>query len=118
MLDLSRQFAPLRQEILEAIGQACDSQHFILGPHVADFETAAAAACAIPHAIGCASGTDALWLALAASGIGSTHAVITTPFSFFASASAILRAGARPLFADIDPHTFNLSPTSVAELLS
>jgi dTDP-4-amino-4,6-dideoxygalactose transaminase len=131
MLDLSRQFAPLRQEILEAIAQVCDSQHFILGPHVADFETAAAAACAVPHAIGCASGTDALWLALAAAGIGtdlgapglafetrdSTPTVITTPFSFFASASAILRAGARPLFADIDPRTFNLSPTSVAELL-
>ena len=100
-----------------AIAQVCDSQHFILGPHVADFETAAAAACAIPHAIGCASGTDALWLALAASGIGSTQAVITTPFSFFASASAILRAGALPLFADIDPRSFNLSPTSVAELL-
>jgi len=128
MLDLSRQFGPLRKEILEAIAQVCDSQHFILGPHVADFETAAAAACAVPHSIGCASGNDALWLALAASGIGdSTRAirsssqpdgVITTPFSFFASASAILRAGARPLFADIDPHTFNLSPASVAKLLS
>jgi dTDP-4-amino-4,6-dideoxygalactose transaminase len=126
MLDLSRQFAPLRQEILEAIGQVCDSQHFILGPHVADFETAAAAACAVPHSIGCASGTDALWLALAAAGIGDStrairssqpDAVVTTPFSFFASASAILRAGARPLFADIDPRTFNLSPTTVAELL-
>jgi dTDP-4-amino-4,6-dideoxygalactose transaminase len=127
MLDLSRQFAPLRQEILDAIAQVCDSQHFILGPHVAEFETAAAAACAVPHAIGCASGTDALWLALAAANIGDSagaarrggqlDAVLTTPFSFFASASAILRAGARPLFADIDPRTFNLSPDSVSELL-
>jgi len=139
MLDLSRQFAPLRQEILEAIAQVCDSQQFILGPRVVEFEAAAAAACAVPYAIGCASGTDALWLAFAAAGIGTdlgapglasetwvhptrnsegaAHAVITTPFSFFASASAILRAGARPLFADIDPRTFNLSPQSVAELL-
>jgi dTDP-4-amino-4,6-dideoxygalactose transaminase len=127
MLDLSRQFAPLRQQILEAIAQVCDSQHFILGPQVAEFEAAAASACGTSHASGCASGTDALWLALAAAGIGdSTHttrnlgqpdAVITTPFSFFASASAILRAGARPLFADIDPRTFNLSPHAVAELL-
>jgi dTDP-4-amino-4,6-dideoxygalactose transaminase len=126
MLDLARQFAPIRQEIFKAIAEVCDSQHFILGPHVADFETAAAAVCAVPHAIGCASGTDALWLALAAAGLGDStraarssqpDAVITTPFSFFASASAILRAGARPLFADIDPRSFNLSPASVAELL-
>jgi dTDP-4-amino-4,6-dideoxygalactose transaminase len=132
MLDLSRQFAPLRQEILEAIAQVCDSQHFILGPQVAEFEAAAASACGTAHAIGCASGTDALWLALTSGapepalslskGLASetqvsTDAVITTPFSFFASASAILRAGARPLFADIDPRTFNLSPASTAELL-
>jgi dTDP-4-amino-4,6-dideoxygalactose transaminase len=127
MLDFSRQYGSLRQEILDAIAEVCDSQHFILGPRVAAFETAAAAACASRFAVGCASGTDALWLALAAAGIGdstsSTRAgtapdtVITSPFSFFASASAVLRAGARPLFADIDPRTFNLSPDSVAELL-
>ncbi len=127
MLDLSRQFAPLRQEILDAIAQVCDSQQFILGPRVAAFEAAAAAACGTAFGVGCASGTDALWLALAAAGIGDsasatlthTHAdaVITTPFTFFATASAILRAGARAVFADIDPHTFNLSPASVAELL-
>ena len=127
MLDFSRQFGSIRQEILDAIAQVCDSQHFILGPRVAAFETAAAVACASSSAIGCASGTDALWLALAAAGIGDStsslpaglqpHTVITSPFSFFASASAILRAGARPLFADIDPRTFNLSPESVAEVL-
>jgi dTDP-4-amino-4,6-dideoxygalactose transaminase len=127
MLDLSRQFAPLRDELLAAIATVCDSQQFILGPQVAQFEASAAAACAAAHAIGCASGTDALWLALAAAGIGAgapgaptpikPDTVITTPFTFFATASAILRAGARPLFADIDPRTFNLSPTSVAELL-
>jgi dTDP-4-amino-4,6-dideoxygalactose transaminase len=127
MLDFSRQFTPLRQEILDAIARVCDSQSFILGPQVASFETDAAAACVASFAIGCASGTDALWLALAAGGIGTStsgaptpylpDAVITSPFSFFASASAILRAGARPLFADIDPQTFNLSPDSVAGLL-
>ena len=131
MLDLSRQYLLLREEILETIAQVCDSQRFILGPQVAAFESAAAAACATSHAIGCASGTDALWLALASAGIatnlGAPHLepemwdaapdVITTPFSFFATASAILRAGARPLFADIDPRTFNLSPDSVSELL-
>jgi len=127
MLDFSRQFAPLRAEILQAIAQVCDSQSFILGPRVAAFEAAAAAACHARYGIGCASGTDALWLALAAAEIGDStaatshtdppDAVITTPFSFFASASCILRAGARPIFADIDPQTFNLSPTTVAELL-
>ena len=127
MLDFSRQFAPLRQEILDAIAKVCDSQHFILGPQVEAFEKAAANACAARFAIGCASGTDALWLALAACGIGDStgatrssaqpDAVVTTPFSFFATASSILRAGARPVFADIDPRTFNLSPQSVAEVL-
>jgi dTDP-4-amino-4,6-dideoxygalactose transaminase len=128
MLDLSRHFTPLRQEILAVIAEVCDSQHFILGPQVAAFEAAAAAVCASTYAVGCASGTDALWLALAAAGIGDStssapctgsapDAVITSPFSFFASTSSILRAGARPLFADIDPRTFNLSPESVAEVL-
>jgi dTDP-4-amino-4,6-dideoxygalactose transaminase len=127
MLDFSRQFAPLRQEILDSIAAVCDAQSFILGPRVAAFELAAAAACSSSFAVGCASGTDAIWLALAASGIGNStssapsaiasDAVITSPFTFFASASAILRAGARPLFADIDPHTFNLSPNAVAEVI-
>jgi dTDP-4-amino-4,6-dideoxygalactose transaminase len=118
MLDFSRQFATLRQELLNTIEAVCTSQHFILGPQVTSFELAAATACAAPHAIGCASGTDAIWLALAAANIGPGDAVITTPFSFFATISAILRCGATPLLADIDPATFNLSPKAVAELLS
>jgi len=117
MLDFSRQFAFLRQEILDSIEAVCASQHFILGPQVTSFEHAAAVACAAPHAIGCASGTDAIWLALAAANVGPGDAVITTPFSFFATVSAILRAGATPLLADIDSTTFNLSPASVEELL-
>jgi dTDP-4-amino-4,6-dideoxygalactose transaminase len=117
MLDFSRQFANLRQELLETIERVCSSQKFILGPQVESFERAAAAACVAPHAIGCASGTDAIWLALAAANIGPGDAVVTTPFSFFATASAILRSGAKPLLADIDPLTFNLSPAAVEEVL-
>ena len=117
MLDFSRQFATLRQEILDSIEAVCASQHFILGPQVTSFELAAATACAAPHAIGCASGTDAIWLALAAANIGPGDAVITTPFSFFATVSAILRCGATPLLADINPATFNLSATAVEEVL-
>ena len=126
MLDFSRQFAALRNEIMAAIAATCESQRFILGPQVTDFETAAAQACGSAYAVGCASGTDALWLALAAANIGdsagvtshkSNDAVVTSPFSFFASASCILRAGARPVFADIDPLTFNLSPAATAEAL-
>jgi dTDP-4-amino-4,6-dideoxygalactose transaminase len=117
MLDFSRQFATLRQEILDSIEAVCNSQHFILGPQVTSFEHAAATACAAPHAIGCASGTDAIWLALAAANVGPGDAVITTPFSFFATVSAILRCGATPLLADIDPTTFNLSAQAVEKLL-
>jgi dTDP-4-amino-4,6-dideoxygalactose transaminase len=126
LLDFSREYNTHRDEILAAITEVLDAQRFILGPAVERFESLAAAALEVDHAIGCASGTDALWLALAACNIGSSHeavasndrqAVLTTPFSFFATASAILRAGATPLFADIDPATFNLSPAAVAEAL-
>src|SRR5437763_2525839 len=117
MLDFSRQYTSIRQELLDTIESVCASQRFILGPQVASFEQAAAAACAVPHAVGCASGTDAIWLALAAANIGPGDAVITTPFSFFATVSAILRCGAQPLLADIDPETFNLSPAAAEELL-
>ncbi len=117
MLDFARQFAGIRQEILDAIEKVCDSQRFILGPQVTSFEQAAAVACSVPHAVGCASGTDAIWLAMAAANIGPGDAVITTPFSFFATVSAILRCGAQPLLADIDPATFNLSAESVEKVL-
>jgi len=117
MLDFSRQFASIRQELLDAIESVCTSQRFILGPQVTSFEQAAAQACAVPHAIGCASGTDAIWLALAAANIGPGDAVITTPFSFFASVSAVLRCGAQPLLADIDPATFNLSAEATEDLI-
>jgi dTDP-4-amino-4,6-dideoxygalactose transaminase len=118
MLDLKRQYQPLYREFLEALGQVLASQQFILGEPVAAFEKAAAERLGVAHAIGCSSGTDALWLALTAAEITDGHAVVTTPFSFFASTSAILRAGATPLLADIEPATFNLSPVAVEALLN
>lgn len=118
MLDFSREFAQIREDVLAAITSVCESQRFILGPEVGRFEEAAALACGVPFAIGCASGTDALWLALAALNIGPGDSVITTPFSFFATVSSILRVGARPLLVDIDEHTFNLSPQAAQRLLA
>ena len=117
MLDFSREFAEIREEVLGAIAAVCDSQRFILGPEVGRFEAAAAAACGVSYAIGCASGTDALWLALAALRVGEGQSVVTTPFSFFATVSSILRAGARPVLADIDEGTFNLSPEAVSDVV-
>jgi dTDP-4-amino-4,6-dideoxygalactose transaminase len=117
MLDLKRQYEPLRAELMEALGRVLETQQFILGEHVETFERAAAEQLGVRHALGCSSGTDALWLALAGVGIGPGDPVVTTPFSFFASVSAILRAGATPVLADIDPATFNLSPAAVETVL-
>ena len=117
MLDLKRQYQPIHEELLAALGDVLKTQQFILGEQTAAFEDEAARQLGVTHAIGCASGTDALWLALAAAKIGPGDAVITSPFSFFASASCILRAGARPLFADIDPATFNLDSQAVETVL-
>jgi len=117
MLDLSRQYASIRSQVLAAVERICDSQRYILSDEVAAFEREFAALCGAQYAVGCASGTDALWLALAAANIGPGHEVITTPFSFFATASAITRTGAVPVFADIDPETLNLDPASVEKKL-
>jgi dTDP-4-amino-4,6-dideoxygalactose transaminase len=117
MLDLKRQYQALHGELEQALGQVLKTQQFILGGHVEAFEQAAAEQLGVRHALGCSSGTDALWLALAGAGIGAGVAVVTTPFSFFASVSAILRAGATPVLADIDPVTFNLSPAAVEAAL-
>lgn len=117
MLDLKRQYQPLQGELMEALGHVLETQQFILGDPVAAFERAAAEKLGVAHAIGCSSGTDALWLALASAEIGPGSAVITTPFSFFASVSSILRAGAAPVLADIDPATFNLDPAAVESVL-
>lgn len=117
MLDLGRQYQPIHQELLAALGEVLETHQFILGGKVATFEQQAAQKLGAAHAIGCSSGTDALWLALASAGLGPGKAVVTTPFSFFASVSSILRAGATALLADIDPVTFNLSPAAVEKVL-
>lgn len=113
MLDLCRQYAQIREEVLAAIERVCASQHFILGVEVEALEREVAAFVGTADAVGCASGTDALWLALLAVGVQPGDSVITTAFSFFASASAIVRAGARPVLLDVDPHTLNLDPSQV-----
>jgi dTDP-4-amino-4,6-dideoxygalactose transaminase len=117
MLDLQRQYEQVRAEVLAAVGRVCASQHYILGAEVEAFERQLADFCGAHDAVGCASGTDALWLALVAAGVQPGDQVLTTPFSFFASAGAIVRAGARPVFADIDPCTFNLDPVRVESFL-
>lgn len=117
MLDLKREYRALHDELLDALGQVLESQQFILGQHVAAFERAAAESLGVAHALGCSSGTDALWLALAGMGVGAGDSVVTTPFSFFASVSSILRGGATPVLADIDPVTFSLSPVAVEKAL-
>ena len=117
MLDLARQYAQIREEVLVAIERVCSAQHFILGAEVEALEREIAASTGASEAVGCASGTDALWLALLAVGVRPGDSVLTTTFSFFASASAIVRAGARPVLVDIEPHTLNLDPIKVEEYL-
>jgi dTDP-4-amino-4,6-dideoxygalactose transaminase len=113
LLDLHRQYQQIREEVLAAVERVCSSQQYILGAEVEALEREIAAFVGAGTAVGCASGTDALWLALVAAGIQAGDAVITTSFSFFASASAIVRAGARPVLVDVDPDTLNLSPECV-----
>jgi dTDP-4-amino-4,6-dideoxygalactose transaminase len=110
MLDLGRQYAQIRDQVMAAVERVCSSQHFILGAEVEALERELAAYCGVTDGVGCASGTDALWLALLAAGIQPGDTVITTAFSFFASASSVARAGARPVFLDVDPLTLNLDP--------
>jgi dTDP-4-amino-4,6-dideoxygalactose transaminase len=113
LLDLKAQFAQIRAEVMPVIEQVCASQYFILGEHVRAFEEELAGYCGTPFGVGVSSGTDALLLALMTLGIGAGDEVITSPFTFFATAGTIARVGARPVFCDIDPSTFNLSPAAV-----
>jgi dTDP-4-amino-4,6-dideoxygalactose transaminase len=112
-LDLAREYSAIGPMLLQAVEHVFSSQNFIMGSQVPEFEQAAAQKCGARHAVGCSSGTEALWLALSGAGIGPGHVVVTTPFSFFATVSAILRAGAEPVLADIDPESFNLDPAAV-----
>src|SRR3984885_5313814 len=113
LLDLKAQFAQIRAEVMPVIDQVCAGQHFILGDHVRALEEEVARYCGASAGIGVSSGTDALLLALMVLEIGAGDEVITSPFTFFATAGTIARAGARPVFCDIDPLTFNLSPVAV-----
>ena len=118
MVDLKAQYIALKEEIDREVGAVLASGHFILGPNVQALEQEAAAYCGVKHAITCASGTDALHLALRACGIGPGDEVITTPFTFIATAEAISYTGARPVFVDIDPRTFNIDPEQVARAVT
>ena len=117
LLDLGRQHTPLAEPIAAALGRVCQTGAFVLGPEVKDLEKRIAEYCRTQHAVGCASGSDALLLALMALDIGPGDEVIVPSFTFFATASAITRLGATPVFADIDPVTFNVDPADVARLI-
>jgi len=118
LLDLEAQYRPLRDEILSAITRVCDSQRFILGPEVDALERELAAMLRVPHAISVSSGTDALLAALMAIGVGPGDEVVTSTYSFFATAGCVARLGAVPILVDIDPVTYNLDPAAVKASLS
>lgn len=114
LLDLKAQYAGIRDKVRPAVDAVLESQYFILGPQVEAFEKELATYVGAKHAIGCASGTDAILLALMALGVGPGDEVVTTPFTFFATAGCIARLGAKPVFVDIEPDTFNLNPAQLA----
>jgi dTDP-4-amino-4,6-dideoxygalactose transaminase len=117
LLDLREQYRALAEPIQAALDAVLKSQRFILGPQVEAFEKAIRNYCDAPYAIGVSSGTDALLAVLMALGIGRGDAVVTPPYTFFATAGCIARTGAKPLFVDIDPETYNISPSAIQEYI-
>jgi len=118
LLDLKAQYETIRGEIRAAIDAVVEEQNFILGRQVAELESKVAALCGVATAVGCASGTDALHLALRALGVGPGDEVITVPYTFFATAGSIHHAGARPVFVDIEPATYNLDPSKLEDAIT
>jgi len=118
MVNLKAQYAEIKDEIERGLAETIDNCSFILGPNVQAFEKEAADYLGVKHAIGCASGTDALHLALLAEGIGAGDEVITSAFTFIATAEAIKYVGAKPVFVDIDPQTFNITPENIAKAIT
>jgi dTDP-4-amino-4,6-dideoxygalactose transaminase len=110
LLDLQAQYATIKHEIQPVVNEVLESQRFILGPQVEAFEQEVAAFCGTRFAVGVSSGTDALLISLMAAQIGWKDEVITTPYTFFATAGSIARVGAVPVFVDIDPRTYNINP--------
>src|SRR5438034_9998292 len=118
LLDLQTQYRPLREEILAAMTRVADSQRFIMGPEIDALEAELARMLGIRHAVAVSSGTDAVLLALMALDIKAGDEVVTTAYSFFATAGAIVRLGARPVLADIDPATFNIDPEQTSAAMT
>lgn len=118
MVNLKAQYAEIKNEIERGLAETIDNCSFILGPNVQAFEKEAADYLGVKHAIGCASGTDALHLALLAEGIGAGDEVITSAFTFIATAEAIKYVGAKPVFVDIDPQTFNITPENIEKAIT
>ena len=118
MVDVVGQYKKIKPEIDEAVHRVLDSGQFILGPAVKEFESSAARYLGVKHAVGCASGTDALQVALMALGVGPGDEVVTTPFTFVATTETIALLGAKPVYADIDPATFNIDPALVEKAIT
>lgn len=118
LLDLKKQYQTIRDAVLAVTTEIYENQYFILGPHVEALEKDIAAYCTTAHAVGVSSGTDALLISLMAAGIGPEDRVITSPYTFFATAGSIARVGAVPLFVDIDPETYNMAPENLEALLA
>ncbi|MDM8553824.1 DegT/DnrJ/EryC1/StrS family aminotransferase [Desulfococcaceae bacterium HSG7] len=116
LLDLKSQYQSIKQDVMKVTNEIFESQYFIMGPHVIRLEQEIAAYCGVKHAVGVSSGTDALLISLMAAEIGKGDLVITTPYTFFATVGSIMRVGARPVFVDIDPDTFNIDPQKLETL--